>query len=72
MKKTFYSWLIQFRDDDSPLGDLARDAKIDKNFPRHATTQKYLCTYLEKQNACDGAIQTLNDAFVIYQKNCNL
>ena len=33
MSKSFYSWLSQFKNDDTPVGDLARDVSFDKGFP---------------------------------------
>ena len=47
MSKSFYSWLSQFKNDDTPVGDLARDVRFDKKFPRHSDSRKYLRDYLE-------------------------
>ena len=32
-KKTYKAWIKKFLNDDNPIGDLARDIKIDKTFP---------------------------------------
>lgn len=66
MTKSFYSWLLQFESDATPLGDLARDAKEDKHFPHYATTQKYLKNYLERKGACEDALSTFEEAFIRY------
>ena len=47
MSKSFYSWLSQFKNDSTPVGDLARDVRFDKKFPRHSDSRKYLSDYLE-------------------------
>lgn len=47
MSKSFYSWLSQFKNDSTPVGDLVRDVRFDKEFPRHSDSRKYLRDYLE-------------------------
>ena len=44
---TLIRWLQQFKNDDTPVGDLARDASFDKEFPRHSDSRKYLRDYFE-------------------------
>ena len=44
---TLIGWLSQFKNDDTPVGDLARDVRFDKKFPRHSDSRKYLRDYLE-------------------------
>ena len=40
MSKSFYSWLLQFKNDDTSVGDIVRDARLDKTFPRHSVSRK--------------------------------
>lgn len=44
---TLIRWLSQFKNDSTPVGDLARDVRFDKKFPRHSDSRKYLRDYLE-------------------------
>lgn len=67
MKKTFYSWLLQFHDDDTAIGDLARDARSDADFPRRSISYRHLKDYLESKNACDAAMNVFTDAFAQYK-----
>ena len=52
MNKTFYSWLLQFKDDDTAIGDLSRDVRCDKEFPRRAISYRHLKDYFESKHAC--------------------
>ncbi len=72
MAKTFYSWLMQFKDDDTAIGDLAKDARRDRGFPRRSISYRNLKAYLENCQACDEAINTFSDAFAQYKaaKQC--
>ena len=67
MKKTFYSWLLQFHDDDTVIGDLARDARSDADFPRRSISYRHLQDYLESKNASDAAMDVFTDAFARYK-----
>ena len=67
MKKTFYSWLLQFHDDDTAIGDLARDARSDADFPRRSISYRHLKDYLESKNASDAAMDVFTEAFVRYK-----
>lgn len=69
MAKSFYSWLLQFKSDNTPLGDLARDAKADKDFPRHAISYKHLNDYLVSKAACKDALSIFEKAFREYEKS---
>ena len=44
---TLIRWLSQFKNDSTSVGDLARDVRFDKKFPRHSDSRKYLREYLE-------------------------
>ena len=44
-KPSFKTWIKKFKCEDTPIGDLARDIKIDKTFPlsrRKATIEDYI------------------------------
>ncbi len=59
----FYDWIITQVDRDDPIGDLARDAKRDKNFPKQATTAHELTAYLTINGACHDAVEALRKAW---------
>lgn len=67
MTKAFYSWLLQFKDDDTAIGDLARDAECDSEFPRHSISYRHLKDYLESKNACEAAKNVFANAFAQYK-----
>lgn len=67
MAQSFYSWLLQFKNDDTAIGDLARDASSDGEFPRRSISYRYLKDYLESKHACDAAMDVLMDAFAQYK-----
>ena len=69
MSKSFYSWLSQFKNDSTPVGDLARDVRLDKKFPRHSVSRKHLRDYLESMEACDSAMSIFEEAFTHYEKD---
>ena len=68
MKKSFYSWLQQFKSDETPLGDFARDTKADKDFPYHATSYKHIHDYLESKRACAEVLDIFNESYEQYKK----
>ncbi len=69
MSKSFYSWLLQFKNNDTPIGDLARDARLDKDFTRHSVSRKHLRDYLESMEACDSAMNIFEEAFTHNEKD---
>ncbi len=69
MKESFYTWLLQFKSDATPVGDLARDAEQDEHFPHRSKSYKYLRKYLESKDILERALKTFDDAFFHYQKN---
>ena len=69
MSKSFYSWLLQFKTDDTPIGDITRDARLDKDFPRHSVSCKRLREYLESMGACDRVMNIFEEAFTHYEKD---
>lgn len=67
---TFYEWLLTITDRDNPIGDFARDAKSDSNFPQDVNSWEKLNDYLENHaHAVDRAIEAGHDAFVEYKQS---
>ena len=67
MAQSFYSWLLQFKNDDTAIGDLARDARSDADFPRRSISYRHLKDYLECKHACEAAMDVFTDAFAQYK-----
>ncbi len=68
MKKSFYSWLQQFKSDETPLGDFSRDVKADKDFPHQASSYKHIHDYLESKRACAKVLDIFNEIYAQYKK----
>ena len=66
---TLIGWLQQFKNDDTPVEYLARDASFDKEFPRHSDSRRYLRDYFESMDACDSAMSIFEEAFTHYDKD---
>ncbi len=70
----FYTWIIRnFRNENSPRGDLAKDMERDKtHFPRNTRPGKYsswhklIRGYLERNHACDSCLETFEDCWKEY------
>ena len=73
MSKSFYSWLSQFKNDSTSVGDLARDVRFDKKFPRHSDSRKYLRDYLESMGGGGGGgektMSIFEEVFTHYEKD---
>ena len=59
---SFAKWLIQFAEENSTLGDLARDVAKDKNFPR-SRRYETICSYLEDSGASDACMNVFEEAW---------
>ncbi len=57
----FHRWLLTQTDRDDPVGDLATDARRDKNFPTGASTRRELERYLSRHGT--HVIQALREAW---------
>lgn len=57
-----------FLEENSPIGDLARDFVLSKS---KATTYHGIKNTLFKYNACDGAFEALERAYDLFKKNNN-
>ena len=69
MSKSFYSWLLQFKNDNTAIGDLARDARDDNEFPRRSISYRHLKKYLESKQACDAAMNVFMEVFTQYKSD---
>jgi uncharacterized protein YozE (UPF0346 family) len=64
MHISFKRWIIKHKDDDTPIGDLARDMIDDKNCPN---AYGKMCNHLKHMRACAAALETLDDAWSQYK-----
>jgi len=70
MKTTFVRFVLKYKNEDSPYGDLARDMLEDKKIKRtwgYKTTKKYLISV----NACDRVmdlLEVLINVFILPSK----
>lgn len=60
---TFYQWLLSQRDRPDRVGDLARDAAVDDEFPRESNLYEEFKYYIGPYSA---AINSLNDGWLEY------
>ena len=65
---TFLQYLRQQYDRQDPVGDLARDAldEPDPDMPRRQTTRERWQRYLSLHQACEGAMDALDEAWDEY------
>jgi hypothetical protein len=66
MRKTFRTWLMGHLNEDTPLGDLARDAKADSGWTGNGSTTLYRA--MLDGGACYEAMQTLQEAKRQYRR----
>lgn len=69
---TFKKWLINFKDIDFPIGDLAKDIGSDKEFPNEINSLESLSSYLHSRNATSKVLETAKNAFIYYALDENL
>lgn len=63
---TFYQWLVSQLERPDNVGDLARDAKADRNCHREFNNYQDSYIYLNKCHSCSGAIDALKYAWLEY------
>jgi YozE SAM-like fold len=56
---TFYAWLMEHVDQDTAIGDLARDARADEWFP---TNRSMIAAHLRDSDASEACILTYQAA----------
>jgi uncharacterized protein YozE (UPF0346 family) len=63
-RSTFYSWLCQQIKRNDVIGDLARDASLDRTFPQQENSYLEIKSYLKhEKNACKEAVLAFAEAF---------
>jgi uncharacterized protein YozE (UPF0346 family) len=62
----FYRWLTKQKGRDDSIGDIARDARLDPDFPRRIRSGGALCDYLQNRGACMAAIEAADRAWGEY------
>ena len=72
---TFYRYMLQFLEEDTPRGDLARDMQYEQERSpwntrdlNEYTSWEKLRNYLEFHRACDECIQTAKTCWQEYRK----
>jgi len=64
---SFYKFMIlNFLNDESPAGDLARDMKGDCDFPRFSISYERVRNYLERCAACSDCFDTFEECWNRY------
>ena len=63
---SFYNWIKEFKEDDNPVGDLARDLLNDPLFPKTDTDGNTLRHYLVTRRASDSCIRAFDRAYGWY------
>lgn len=67
---SFSSFMLRnYVEEDSYLGDLARDIRDDPKFPRRARNYATILKYLLNCHACPEAITAFDDAYSLFEKN---
>jgi uncharacterized protein YozE (UPF0346 family) len=59
----FTGWLYAQRHRDDRVGDLARDARMDRDWPSWCRTLTGYRRYMERVGACDAAVASLDIAW---------
>lgn len=67
MAKNFTDWLLEKTNENSAVGDLARDASNDTNLPHKNSGYPNWRSHLKKNHACKGALNTLEIAWKQYK-----
>ncbi|HLR18584.1 MAG TPA: sterile alpha motif-like domain-containing protein [Staphylococcus sp.] len=69
---TFYNFVISFIEDDTPLGQLANKIRIDKNFPKDATSYNELNSYFNSNYFDHETLASAKRALSLYLNNINI
>lgn len=65
---SFKEWILQFKGEDSPFGDLCDDICADAQFPADAVERGAILSYLREKRACAECVATFEDAWNDYSK----
>jgi len=63
---TFYQWLLPQIERPDRVGDIARDAVVDEQFPRESNQYEEIKSYLDSQGACSAAIESFKEGWLEY------
>jgi uncharacterized protein YozE (UPF0346 family) len=64
----FIQWLYGCMGEDSPVGDLARDVRMDKDWPKKSNSKNTFVRHLKEVGAVDAAVEALQVAWQRYIK----
>lgn len=64
-RKSFKVWIRRLKDEDTPVGDLARDISCDPNFP-DGDSHTRISKYLEEKSHHPGVMDAFEQAWKIY------
>lgn len=65
---TFYSFMIGFLNDETPLGFLAQKIESDKHFPKHETSKRQLHVYFNENYLDHDILESANRALSLYRQ----
>ena len=68
---SYKTWIKNYENLNTPLGDLARDVVVDDNFPK-STSRKRILEYLTKSRAIDAAIEEFIKSWPQYKRDLEL
>ena len=63
---TFYQWLLSQIERPDRVGDIAKDAAVDKKFPQKSNNYKEIKSHLNNLDACSAAIESFNEGWLEY------
>lgn len=65
--KSFYDWLMQFKESDTPVGDLAKDIEKDTQFPKEIDDLLELLDYINNFTTSEDVLNSVRMA--VYEYN---
>lgn len=66
--KSFYDWcILNYEDLDNPAGDLTRDIRSDRDYPKTVSNKRVIINYLQRRGACKEALDTFNQVWRRYE-----
>ena len=66
---TFYKWLKNILNDDTPEGDFARDVYRDNKFPKQVSKWSDIEEYLSHTIANETVISSAKNVYYFYEKD---
>lgn len=62
----FYNWLMRFKDVSLPVGDVAREIRSDRSFPKGNLDWETLEKYIKSVNPQNPELEIVRNAFNYY------